>query len=176
MNLLEQLKKSDIFKNELVFKRNEFIKYHNTIDSSIYFIKSGSVKISILSEDKEQIIRFGYEGDLIVALDSFINNQKSEFLIQTIKKSEVLVAEKKDFTNWVYSNSENAIFYIKLLEDLVLQQIEREKDLLIESPKERFQKVLKRNPSLFQKIPHKHIANYLRMSSETLSRLKKTLI
>ena len=42
-----------------------------------------------------------------------------------------------------------------------LQQIEREKDLLMTSPKERFQKVHKRSPHLFQEIPNKYIASYL---------------
>ena len=64
--------------------------------------------------------------------------------------------------------------YNSILEDLVLQQIEREKDLLYSSPKIRYERVLKRSPKLFQEIPNKYIANYLRMSPETLSRLKKS--
>lgn len=64
--------------------------------------------------------------------------------------------------------------YIQIIEDLILQQMERERDLLIESPKERYLRVFKRNPKLFQIIPNKHIANYLRMSPETYSRLKKS--
>jgi len=93
--------------------------------------------------------------------------------MQTIKETEVLIAEKADFMSWVNASSENTTIYIKILEDLVLQQIEREKDLLIDSPKERFDRIFKRNPKLFQVVANKHIANYLRMSPETLSRLKK---
>ena len=47
-------------------------------------------------------------------------------------------------------------------------------DILTNSPKERYKRVLKRSPQLFQEIPNRHIANYLRMSAETLSRLKKS--
>ncbi|MCH5717306.1 cyclic nucleotide-binding domain-containing protein [Niabella hibiscisoli] len=60
-----------------------------------------------------------------------------------------------------------------MLEGLVVQQIEREKDLLIQSPRERYERVLKRSPQLFQEVANKYIAAYLRMSAETLSRLKK---
>lgn len=164
----------NIFTKEVTLKRNEFLKVQNTIDSKIYYIENGSVKISIFKENQEQIIRFGYNENLIVALDSFINEEKSDFVIQAIKKTQILVAEKVDFMNFVYSNSENTKFYIKILEDLVLQQLQREKDLLLDSPKERFERVFKRNPKLFQIIPNKHIANYLRMSPETFSRLKKS--
>ena len=60
-----------------------------------------------------------------------------------------------------------------MLENLVVQQIEREKDLLTQSPRERYERVLKRSPQLFQEVANKYIATYLRMSPETLSRLKK---
>ncbi|WP_231596089.1 Crp/Fnr family transcriptional regulator [Sphingobacterium endophyticum] len=162
-----------IFNQKIIVKRNDFLKQHDTIDTRIYLIKTGSLKISIYQEDEEQIVRFGYAGDLIVALDSFINDKRSDFMIQAIKKSEVWFADKRDFFNFIYSSKVNTELYIRILEDLVLQQIEREKDLLLISPKERYQRVLHRNPKLFQIIPHKYIANYLRMTPETLSRLKK---
>ena len=59
-----------------------------------------------------------------------------------------------------------------ILEDLNLQQFEREIDLLTQSPWERYHRLLKRSPQVFQQIPNKHIANYLRMTPETLSRIK----
>ncbi len=48
---------------------------------------------------------------------------------------------------------------------------EREIDLLTQSPQERIERIRKRSPQVFQEIPHKYIASYLRMSPETLSRL-----
>jgi len=55
-----------------------------------------------------------------------------------------------------------------------LQQMERERDLLTSSPMERYLRVKDRSPQLFQEIPNKYIASYLRMTPETLSRLKKS--
>jgi hypothetical protein len=57
---------------------------------------------------------------------------------------------------------------------IIYDQFEREKDILTYSPLKRYQRVLKRSPQLFQEIPNKYIASYLRMSPETLSRLKKS--
>jgi hypothetical protein len=56
----------------------------------------------------------------------------------------------------------------------VLQQMERERDILTSSPLERYKRVLERSPQLFQEIPNKYIASYLRMTPETLSRIKKS--
>ncbi len=169
----------DFLQNELFWttkrlKRSELLKTSGSIDTNIYFVENGSVRIFIEDENEERIIRFGYKGNIIVSLDSFLSGRPSEFYIQAIKASVVKMASKEDFYDFVNSNNENLKLWSSILEDLVLQQIEREKDLLYSSPKIRYERVLKRSPKLFQEIPNKYIANYLRMSPETLSRLKKS--
>lgn len=159
---------------QIVLKRNEFLLSANRTDTNIYFIESGSLKISIRDQDEEQIIRLGYQSNLLVALDSFLTHQPSAFYIQAIKKTTLKIITKEALTTFLNTDSEHQVLWNKILEDLVLQQMEREIDLLTTSPKERYLRVLKRSPRLFQEIPGKYIANYLRMSAETLSRLQKS--
>lgn len=165
---------TELFWETKVLKRNAFLKISGTIDTNVYFVKEGSIRIFIEDENEERIIRFGYKGNIIVSLDSFLSGKPSEFYIQAIKTTTVKVASKRDLYEFIQSNNENLKLWNSVLEDLVLQQIEREKDLLYASPKIRYERVLKRSPKLFQEIPNKYIANYLRMSPETLSRLKKS--
>lgn len=174
MNIIEILINADLFKKTKIIERHSFLSLENDVDTNIYFIESGSLRLFIKDEYEERIIRFGYTGNIIVSLDSFLSGQPSSFYIQAIKKSKIKVASKQDFYKFINSSDENLKLWTIILEDLVLQQIEREKDLLVSSPKERYERVLKRSPKLFQEIPNKYIANYLRMSPETLSRLKKS--
>lgn len=155
-------------------KRNEYLKVKGSTDTQIYFVESGSLRVFVLDNADEQIIRFGYKGDILVSLDSFLTEKPSDFIIQAIKKTRLSVVSKKRFMQFIQANDENRERWIQILEDLVLQQMEREKDILTTSPKERYNRVLTRSPRLFQEIPNKYIANYLRMSPETLSRLKKS--
>lgn len=165
---------ANLFSRQLILKRNEFLKISGTVDTDIYWVESGSLKIYILDDDEERIVRFGYQSDFIVSLDSFLSGKESDFHMQAIKKTTVKIASKSDFLRFINSNSDYLKLWNSILEDLILQQIEREKDLLISSPKERYERVLKRSPKLFQEIPERYIANYLRMKPETLSRLKKS--
>jgi Rps23 Pro-64 3,4-dihydroxylase Tpa1-like proline 4-hydroxylase len=126
-----------------------------------------------LDEYEEQVIRFGYKKNIIVSLDSFFTGKASDLFIQAIKKTVVKVITKQQIEQFLETET-NRRLWIKVLENLVIQQMEREVDILTNSPKERYERVLKRSPQLFQEIPHRHIANYLRMSAETLSRLKKS--
>ncbi len=157
----------------MTIERNEFLKVNGSIDTNLYFVESGSLRIYFLDDYEEQVIRFGYKDNLVVALDSFLTGKPSCFYIQAIKKTAVKVITKAQVDSFLIDES-NRVFWNSLLEKLVLQQLEREIDILTNSPSERYRRVLERSPQLFQEIPLKHIANYLRMSPETLSRLKKS--
>lgn len=158
----------------MVLSRNQILKSVGSVDSNIYFVESGSLKIYVLNDGDEQIIRFGYQGDLVVTLDSFLTNKPSDFYIQAIKKTSIKIISKTSFDLFLKADIQNKDWWTATLENLVLQQMEREMDLLTASPIERYARVLARSPRLFQEIPNRYIANYLRMSPETLSRLKKS--
>ncbi len=153
-------------------KRNEYLCNAGKKETHLYFILSGSLKIFIVDDDYEHIIRFGYQKNFITALDSFISGKPTDFYIQALKKTEIKAIAKKDYYELINKNPEFKKLWTTLLEQFTLQQIEREKDILISSPYKRYQRVMARSPQLFQEIPHKHIASYLRMSPETLSRIK----
>jgi len=57
-----------------------------SIDTNIYLVKSGSLRIFVLDEHEEPTIRFGYKNNLIASLDSFLNEKPSDFYIQALKK------------------------------------------------------------------------------------------
>lgn len=163
----------ELSEKTITIDRNEFLKVKGSIDTHVYCVESGSLRIFVMDDHQEQIIRFGYHGNLIVALDSFLTGKPSDLYIQTIKRSVIKIVTKPQIIRFI-GTDDNRMLWIKILENLVLQQMEREIDILTNSPKERYERVLKRSPQLFQEIPHRHIANYLRMSPETLSRLKKS--
>lgn len=157
-----------------VIQKGEFLIKEGDIERNLYLVESGAVRVFYLSEFDEHIIRFGYEGSLINSLSSFITQKPSEFFIEAIRKTTVKVISKADLVKLRNESDENLRQYIELLESLVTQQIDREIDLLITSPAERVKRVLERSPNLFQHVPLKYIASYLRMKPETLSRIRNS--
>ncbi len=172
--LADNIKSEHLWEKELSLQRNEYLKVKGSIDTKLYFVRSGSLRIFVIDAFEEHTIRFGYQGNFIAALDSFITEQPSELYIQALKKTELLVISKISFMELVNASAENLQLWHKIMEQMVYQQMERERDILTSSPLERYQRVLQRSPQLFQEIPHKYIASYLRMTPETLSRLKKS--
>lgn len=172
--LIEKINSLNLWNNELELNRNEFLKVRGSIDTNLYLVINGSLRIFVVDEYEEHTIRFGYKNNLIAALDSFLNDKPSELYIQALKKTTLRVISKSNFKDFVSSSTENIKLWQLILENFALQQMERERDILTTSPLERYNRVLKRSPRLFQEIPNKYIASYLRMTPETLSRIKKT--
>lgn len=160
---------------EITLKRNEFLTHKGEVNTNIYFVKSGSLRVFIEDETEQHTIRFGYKNSMITALDSFLTEKPTSFFVQAIKKCELKMISKSKYEKIINSKPEYQLLWKNLLEDFVYQQIEREIDLITYSPQKRFERVLKRSPQVFQHIPLKHIASYLRMTPETLSRILKNL-
>jgi CRP-like cAMP-binding protein len=153
--------------------KQEFLVAEGKIDRNIYFIENGAVRVFLQTEFEELTIRFGYKDSFITALSSFINGTPSEFYIQAIRSATVRIITRDQFMELVAKDERYLHLYNAILEGLVIQQLEREIDLLTQSPSERLRRVLERSPQVFQEIPSKYIASYLRMTPETLSRIRK---
>jgi CRP-like cAMP-binding protein len=154
--------------------KGQFLIREGEIEQNLYLVESGALRVFYLTEYEEMTIRFGYKGSIITSLSSFIKGNPSEFYIDAIRKTTVKVLTRNSLMNLVNESTESLRQYTRLLESLITQQIEREIDLLITSPQERLKRVLERSPNLFQEIPLKYIASYLRMTPETLSRIRNS--
>ena len=157
-----------------VIAKGEFLVREGDVEKNLYLVDSGAIRVFYLTEFEEMTIRFGYKGSMITSLSSFIKGSPSEFYIDAIRKTALKVISKENLMSLVNESAESLRQYTALLESLITQQIEREVDLLITSPTERLNRVLQRSPNLFQEIPLKYIASYLRMTPETLSRIRNS--
>lgn len=172
--LLQELESESVPWEERSFNRNEMLIQPGMVENNIYIIMSGAIRAFYVSEFEEHTIRLAYQGSIFTALDSFISGKPTELYLQCIRESTARAIKKSAFMNFIHASSNRMMAYQKLLEEFVLQQMEREIDILTYSPTERYNRVLARSPRLFQEIPSKYIASYLRMTPETLSRLKKS--
>lgn len=170
--LYEQIENQQLWQKTLVVNRNEYVSVKGNVNTNIYYIANGSLRVFVANEEEDLTIRFGYQGNFIAALDAYITEKPSALYIQALKKTTLKVISKAKFIELIESTAENLKLWQSMLEGLIYQQMEREMDILISSPIARYQRILERSPQLFQEIPHKYIASYLRMTPETLSRIK----
>jgi CRP/FNR family transcriptional regulator, anaerobic regulatory protein len=155
-------------------KKGDFLIRAGEVEKHLYYIEDGAVMAIYSTDDEDLTIRFGYDGSFINSLASFLNGTPSEYMISAIKSTKLRQISKEGLMQFIHSSEVLMQGYQDLLQVLITQQMERELDLLTNSPAERLQRVLQRSPNLFQHIPLRHIASYLRMTPETLSRIRKS--
>lgn len=163
----------------IVYERNAYLCNAGTSERHMYWVEDGCLRIFSSADGYEQTTRFAYSGNIFALLDSFLTEQPTRFFVQALRRTTVRRIARSEFL--LLLNPSDPVeranrykAYVELLEQLVLQQMEREQDVLTVAPAERYRRVRERSPQLFQEVPHKYIADYLRMTPETLSRIKKS--
>jgi CRP-like cAMP-binding protein len=156
-------------------KKHQFLVQQGDPVSQEYFIISGLLKAYYpnVHDGKEHIIQFGWENMWITDYEAFFNNCKAHLNIDCVENVELLCLS-------IYSKEKICAELHKMehffrrsanQEYVILQS--RVLSLLMNTPKERYGKMLTCYPSLFQRVPKTLIASYLGVSRETLSRLNK---
>jgi CRP/FNR family transcriptional regulator, anaerobic regulatory protein len=101
-DLIALIEENHLIEKVVTIERNQFLKTAGSIDTNIYFIEEGSLRVFAVDEEEERTIRFGYQNNILVSLDSFLTEKPSEFVIQAIKKTRVKIIPKKGFMEFIY--------------------------------------------------------------------------
>jgi CRP/FNR family transcriptional regulator, anaerobic regulatory protein len=161
------------WRKEKQLKPREILLNFTQRDTNLYFVVSGCVRLFVVDNKGEEInLGFGYENSLITCFQSFIEEKSSLLSIEAILNTELISISKTALTKLIKENPEIAQWYQSMLEVTLSGHIQRQVELLTLKPQERYKVFLTRSGHLINKIPLKHIASYLMMKPETLSRIR----
>ena len=152
-----------------------FIK-EGEISHEMAFVSKGVLRMFYNSpEGKEINTRFFFENDFVVAYQSFLLQKPGRYFIQALDDCELITVPHNNLQNaFEQSHIWNKFGRIVAEKSFILAE-QRTEDLLFYNAEERYQKLLKTHPKIFEQIPLYHIASYLGIERESLSRLRKKL-
>ncbi|BDS12923.1 Crp/Fnr family transcriptional regulator [Aureispira anguillae] len=153
-------------------QRNEYLYDLGSIGKHLYWVLKGTLKICYINKGEEICAGFCYPDTLACSYPSFISNKPTQYCIQAITPCQLVGISRQHFYEAIEQNIRLERAWRKITEQVLLGKIEREMDLITASPEERFTRLWKRSPHLFQLVPQRYIASYLRMTPETFSRIK----
>ncbi len=154
-------------------RRGEFLVRPGQVERRLFFVHAGLLRIYYPTvPGEETCVGFGSPGSLLCAFPSFVTGLPSEYALQTLRKSELLAISHADFTAFLDTCPALAHFWRLELEKALVGRMEHEIDLLLPEPAQRLARLRQRSPHIFQVVPRKYLASYLRMAPETLSRLR----
>lgn len=153
-------------------KGDYFLKKGQTV-SNMFVLETGCVRGFYNKEAKEINTWFGFENELLGSFLPLFSNIPSYENIQFLEDATLYYIAANDL-NALYSKHQQlntvgrkmAEYYCKILE-------ERIASLQVETAEERYISLLRDYPQALQRITLGHIASYLGISQETLSRIRK---
>ena len=173
--LLETPELAEAFQDIMSFEKfakNSILHEAGEICNHMYIITSGIARVFYYKEDKDITCHFSAENETITTIDSFIQRKKSKYNIEALEDLEVLKISHSNLENLFNSNPKYERFGRLFLQQIYIDLVERIDDLQLHTAQERYETLLAKKPYLFQRVTSKHIASFLSITPETLSRIR----
>lgn len=137
-----------------------------------YFIVKGCARAYYLKDGKDITDWFAFENDFITAINSFFLDIPSPHFIEILEPGTLLELsrDKVEELSDKYHDFERLAKVVVTKTLLQLQQ--RVVSIQFETALQKYENLLKIRPDITQRIPLTHIASYLGITLETLSRIR----
>ncbi len=152
-------------KHELLIQEGKSVPY-------IYFVVSGLLKLIFTDESgKEHIISFAMEDWWESDFQAFYTQTKATMSLQCIEDTDVFCLSLKEYHKLCAGLQKMEHFFLKKANGGHIGSQQQILSFLTLNAKDRYEHLLKRYPSLLQRVSKTQLASYLGVSRETLSRL-----
>ena len=166
---------SSLLKKEVIRKKEHYLQA-GEISRAIAYVNSGCLRQYIIGEQaKEIVIQFAMEDWWIGDLESFQLEKPSNYYIQALEESELMLLSRTNFFRACDELPKFRIFHEEKVRRNHFATLKRLSMAKLSTPEEKYLLLMKEQPQLFQRIPLHYIASYLGIEPESLSRLRKRL-
>ncbi|MDU0372655.1 Crp/Fnr family transcriptional regulator [Hymenobacter endophyticus] len=138
------------------------------------FVVRGCLRSYVTDErQKEHILQFAPENWWIADQHSLRRHEPALFAIDALEESEVLLFGAAFFVQLQSFGPGFQVFFYELLQRSLVAMQRRLIGVLSAPAEARYQEFLRLYPTLAQRLPQRHIAAYLGIRPESLSRIRR---
>lgn len=155
--------------------KNTLLLQKGIEEKSLRFLNQGVIREFYIGSQKETNINFFTSPQFITDFSSFVHGSKTKKNQESLSPLEVLVLGKEKFNRLLEKYSCGQSFIESAFLKILKQQELLEYNRITKSPEELYENLLAYKSSWLQNIPQYHIASYLGITPETLSRIRKRI-
>ena len=150
------------------FKKNQLLLAEGMICRSVLLVLSGAVYQFSVSDIEENVIDFYIEDDWVMNYPSFVGQKPSTTSIKAYTDCEVLELSIHTLHHLIEVSP--TFFQLGKVMEQGMARIHYFDNAL--SPLQKYNHLVETKPQLLQQFPLKMIASYLKITPETLSRVR----
>mgnify|MGYP001173907533 FL=1 len=159
----------------LTYRKGEHIVREGERNSSLYLVAQGIWRVHYLRDGVDISLWFASEGDTLFSSWSYVADRPSLTSIEAMSDSMVFRISKQKMETFFTSS----IAFANIGRIIFERQFLDMENWMINGgaaqAKQRYLALLEQNPELLQHVPLKHIASYLMITPQSLSRIRAEL-
>jgi CRP-like cAMP-binding protein len=163
--LQEHFQYQSIPKGKIVVREGQF-------SDRAYLIVQGCSRAYYLKDGKDISDWFAFENEFMASIVSFFNKEASPHYIEFIEDSTVIEFSRETIEQLSRQHHDFERFISKVVTKTMLGLRERLSSILFNKAEERYQQLIGIRPDISNRVPLTHIASYLGITLETLSRIR----
>ncbi len=174
---LDSSEKTSLTQNSTLKKisRKELFLRQGEKCNKIAFVEKGGFRMFYTTADgSESNTEFVLSSGFITDFSNFLKGNNSNVSIAALENSEIRVIKIHQLAPSLIKKL--AHFGKSYVQNFCLPTLLDYQIIISEKPELRYQMLLEKYPEYIQKIPQKHIATYLRIRPETLSRIRRRIL
>jgi CRP-like cAMP-binding protein len=181
MNMTENIPKEEMDKlckhtRIINLKKDDYFLQAGEIPDRMGYNISGLLRLFYIDDSGKEINKhFCLENTVAVAYMPFLRREESEIYIQALEDSELIVINYKTYNDLLTSHICWQTVARKMAELIFILGQKKESELLLIDAQERYLQFLRDYPDLVNRISQYHIASYLGITPESLSRIRTNL-
>ena len=155
------------------FSKGDLLLQQDEVCRFISFLLSGTVIYFQLTDKGDEVTTdFAFEGDWVTDNRSRISQIPSHLNIKALEDTQVAFIRQDELEMLFEKVPAMERLTRLLIEQAYVRLVQLSIDLQIRSAEERYQKLITELPQAFQRLPLYHIANYLGIAPNSLSRIR----
>ena len=157
------------------YKKGSVILENGKTENELRFLDNGIIREYYATNDKEKNINFYTDPIFITDFSSFTNSTSTKKYQESLTDVELRVLCKEKFLNFTNQYNCGKLFIETIFQRIVVNKENEEFNHFVNTAEELYLDIMKTKPNWLLHIPQYHIASYLGITPETLSRIRKRI-
>ena len=154
------------------FQKGDTILKEGNVCNALYYVEKGMVRQYYYKNKKDVTEHFSFEGRIVFCIESLLKQEPSRLIVEALEQTTLYAIPYDILLGLMVRNQEMEMLYRKILEHVAISSQEHADSQRFENAAERYERLLREKPEIVRRAPMVHIASFLQMTPETLSRVR----
>ena len=172
----KEIQESGLLFSEKTLKKGDFWVKEGELKSDVLFVNKGMLRSYFLKNEIERTFDLTIENQIVTPTESYSYGLPSSDFIQAVEDTYLCIISRESLDTLFAQSAKWERLGRLIYESYTINQEIRLRSFIAETAKERYEQLYKNQPQLIQRTPQIYLANFLGITPQSLSRLRRNIV